>query len=99
MNRTLSDRIVITGEPIVAGFAIGRVFYYQDVITRELELFSINENQVEGEVQRLKNALNKAHLDLANLKSQVTSDIDAKHAEIFNVHQMILKDIDLIKEI
>ncbi len=99
MNRTLSDRIVITGEPIVAGFAIGRVFYYQDVITRELELLSINENQVEGEVQRLKNALNKAHLDLANLKSQVTSDIDAKHAEIFNVHQMILKDIDLIKEI
>jgi phosphotransferase system enzyme I (PtsI) len=99
MDRTLSDRIVIKGEPIVAGFAIGRVFYYQDVITRELELLSINENQVEGEVQRLKNALNKAHLDLANLKSQVTSDIDAKHAEIFSVHQLILKDIDLIKEI
>jgi len=99
MAKLSSERIVIQGEPIVTGFAVGRVFYYQDVLTREVELLSIKEHQVEGEVQKLKVALSKAHVDLAELKSQVASEIDEKHAEIFNVHQMILKDIDLIKEI
>ena len=83
----------------MAGFAVGRIFYYQDILTRELELLSINESQVGHEVQKLKIALNKAHTDLAGLKSQVASSLGAKHAEIFSVHQMILKDIDFIKEI
>lgn len=99
MNEMLLDRMVFKGQSIVAGFAIGQIFYYQDVLTREFEILSIKENQVEGEIQRLKSALDKAHFDLADLKSQVTSDIDAKHAEIFGAHQMMLKDISLIKEI
>ena len=99
MDKSFSKRVVISGEPIVTGFAVGQIFYYQDVLTREFEFMNIKENQVEGEVQRLKRAMDKAHSDLANLKLQVTSDIDAKHAEIFGAHQMMLKDISLIKEI
>ena len=99
MTENLSDRIVFNGEPIVTGFAIGHIFYYQDILTREFELMDINESQVEGEIQRLKSAMDKAHHDLASLKSQVTLNIDAKHAEIFGAHQMMLRDISLIREI
>ncbi len=99
MTENFSDRIVFNGETIVTGFAIGHIFYYQDILTREFEFMNINENQVEGEVHRLKSAIDKAHHDLASLKSQVTSNIDAKHAEIFGAHQMMLRDISLIREI
>lgn len=34
---SFSNRLVIHGEPIVWGFAVGRVFYYQDILTREIE--------------------------------------------------------------
>jgi len=99
MNKTFSDRFVFSGEPIVMGFAVGHIFYYQDILTREFELMDINESQVAGEIQRLKSAMDKAHHDLTNLKSQVTSNIDAKHAEIFGAHQMMLRDISLIRKI
>ena len=99
MEKILLERIALSGESIVTGFAVGQIFYYQDALTREFEFMSIKENQVEGEIQRLKSAMNKAHHDLANLKKQVTSNINAKHAEIFGAHQMMLKDIGLIREI
>ena len=47
MTEDFSDRIVFNGEPIVTGFAIGHIFYYQDILTREFEFMNINENQVE----------------------------------------------------
>ncbi|MCR4336370.1 MAG: phosphoenolpyruvate--protein phosphotransferase [Candidatus Omnitrophica bacterium] len=94
-----STRLVIKGEPIVWGFAVGRVFYYQDVLTREFEIKELNEGQVEGELQRLLKAIDQVHADLAGLKTKVTYQIDAKHAEIFSAHQLILKDIELFKDI
>ncbi|MBN1521338.1 MAG: phosphoenolpyruvate--protein phosphotransferase [Candidatus Aureabacteria bacterium] len=91
--------MLIRGKSIVWGFAIGRAVYYQDVLTREFELWTLSESQVEEELKRLQDAIDKAHFDLANLKTKVTHEIDAKHAEIFGVHQVILKDIGLFKEI
>ena len=91
--------MIVKGDPVVAGFAVGRIFHYQDVLTREYELITIAEHQVAGEIQRLKAAMGKAHSDLAKLKLQVTTDIDEEHAKIFGAHQMMLKDISLIKEI
>lgn len=95
----LPDRMVIYGESIVLGFAVGRVFYYQDILTREIEKRELTEGQVEGEIKRLQKAMNLVHGDLDKLKSKVTMEIDAKHAEIFGAHQLILKDIELFKEI
>lgn len=97
--KPLSKRFVITGEAIVGGFAIGRSVYYQDVLTRELAVWKLGENQTEEELQRLRKAMRKAQADLARLRAKVTSQIDAKHAEIFAVHQLILEDVELFKEI
>ena len=95
----LSTRLVIRGEPIVLGFAVGRAVYYHDVLTRELEQWILREDQVEGELKRIQDAVNKVHIDLTRLKSKVTNEIDAKHAEIFGAHQLILKDIEIFKDI
>ncbi len=97
--RPFSKRVVARGESIVWGFASGRVFYYQDVLTREIEMWRLSEGQVEEELQRLQKAMDKVQIDLAGLKSKVGYEIDAKHAEIFGVHQLILRDVELFKEI
>lgn len=91
--------MVIRGESIVWGFAVGHVFYYQDILTREIEKRELSEGQVEGEIKRLQKAIEKVHGDLAGLKSKVSYEIDDKHAEIFSAHQLILKDIELFKDI
>ncbi len=93
------SRLVIRGESIVWGFAVGRVFYYQDILTREIEKRGLNEGQVEGEIKRLQKAIDQVHGDLDSLKLKVTSEIDAKHAEIFSAHQLILKDVEVFKDI
>lgn len=92
-------RFIIKGAPIVLGVAIGQVFYYRDIFTRELEIWKLRENQVKAEIDRLKNAMDQAQSDLTDIKVKVTSDMDHSHAEIFGVHQMILKDTGLFKEI
>jgi phosphoenolpyruvate-protein kinase (PTS system EI component) len=94
-----SNRVVVRGEPIVWGLASGCVFYYQDVLTRELERWRLSEGQVKEELQRLEKAMDKVQIDLAGLKSKVGYEIGAKHAEIFGVHQLILRDVELFKEI
>ena len=91
--------MIIRGEPIVRGFAVGQVVYYEDILTRIAQKQELNESQVEEELVRLKKAIDKVHADLANLKSKVTYEIDAKHAEIFSAHQLILKDMELFKDI
>lgn len=78
---------------------MGRVFYYQDILTREIEKRELNEGQVEGEIKRLQKAIDQVHSDLDRLKSKVTYEIDAEHAEIFSAHQLILRDIELFKDI
>jgi len=54
MNKILSDRFVFSGEPIVMGFAVGQIFYYQDILTREFEFMNIKEHQVEGGNSKVK---------------------------------------------
>ena len=81
------------------GFAVGQAVYYQDVLTRELEQWVLREDQVEGELKRLQEAIDRVHSDLSKLKSKITNEIDAKHAEIFGAHQLILKDIEIFKDI
>ncbi len=98
-KQSLSDRLVIMGEPIAQGFAVGRILHFQDILTRESTKRDLNAGQVEGELSRLKKAIDKAHIDLGDLKSKVTYEIDAKHAAIFSAHQLILKDIELFNDI
>ena len=81
------------------GFAVGQAVYYHDVLTRELERWVLREDQVEGELKRLREAIDKVHIDLSNLKSKITNEIDAKHAAIFGAQQLILKDIEIFKDI
>ncbi len=97
--KPISKRFVIKGEAIVGGFAVGQAVTYEDVLTRELAVWRLGEHQTEGELERLRKAMRKAQTDLSRLKSKVTSQIDAKHAEIFDVHHLILEDVELFKEI
>lgn len=97
--KQITKRSIIRGTPIVAGFAVGRVVYYRDIFTREVEIWKLKENEIKSELRRLQNALDQAHSDLSDTKKKVACDMDAEHAEIFGVHQSILKDSGLLQEI
>ncbi|MBF0252831.1 MAG: phosphoenolpyruvate--protein phosphotransferase [Candidatus Omnitrophica bacterium] len=97
--KSVPKRIVIRGEPIVRSFAVGRVFYYQDILTREIEKKKLTEKQVEEELERLEKAINRVYSDLEKLKSKVSNEIGTGHAEIFGAHQLILKDEELVNDI
>ena len=95
-KQSLSDRLVIRGEPIAQGFAVGRIVHFQDILTRESTKRDLSAGQVDGELSRLKKAIDKAHVDLADLKTKVTYEIDAKHAAIFSAvaHRHLLPCLD-----
>lgn len=97
--KPIHQRFLLEGQPIVPGYAIGRVFHYRDILSRELEIRDLEPHQVEGESRRIEKALEKVHQDLAMMKKRVESEIDREHAQIFEVHQHILKDLQIVSDI
>lgn len=90
---------VLRGEPIVSGFAVGYFFYYFDILTREFEIRHLRKNQIQGESQRFKVAVEKVDADLDKIRKKVEYEIDTEHSQIFGAHQIMLKDIQMLKEI
>ena len=95
--KSLAKRFIVKGTPIVAGFAVGRVAYYRDIFTREVEIWKLSEGQVAAELDRLRNAMDQADSELSDTKAKVTYDMALSHAEIFGAHPMILKNRELFK--
>ena len=89
----------INGKPIVAGFATGNIIYFEDTLTRKIDLIPLHKGQIKEEFKRLKHAIDKVTIDLDMLQSKVAREIDKKHAKIFDFHKVILHDIDLLQEI
>lgn len=95
----IKARFIVKGVALAAGLAAGRAFQYRDILTRELELYDLTEEQVDGEWGRILHAIEKVEKDLTHVREGVQSEIGSKHAAIFDVHKMILKDVGLLKEI
>jgi len=93
------ERSVIMGEPIVAGYAIGKVVRDYGALPGKFKARTLHEDEVEEELTRIREAIDAACHDLSLLRSKVSGKIDPRHAEIFTAQQMILKDSELYKEI
>jgi phosphoenolpyruvate-protein phosphotransferase len=98
-GRKKSERIVVKGEPIVSGRVTGKIFRYEDNITRELKVYSITDEEAEKEYQRIKDAIFAVEKDLDDLMSLVESKLDKKQLDILQVHKFILKDKELLNKI
>ncbi len=86
----------IMGKSVFGGIAIGRVMVYSkddsQVVRKHVDNF-------EAEVERFEMAKNTANEQLAGLYDKAVKEVGEASAAIFEVHQMMLEDLDYIESI
>lgn len=83
--------ITLTGKSVFGGVAIGKLSFYkrsEKVIKRE------HVEDTEAEYQRFLDAKEKAITQLKDLYDKAMEDVGEANAMIFEVHQMMLEDLD-----
>ena len=83
--------------PISPGIAIGPARIYRAASPQVVET-KIRPDQVEAEQQRLQTAIASALQELQELQEHVAKTIGSNEAAIFEAHQLMLEDPDLLDE-
>jgi len=94
-----NERVQLKGISLVNGIGIGNVFHYCDVMSREIELQSLEPQDFQNELDRIRHAITKVRDDMHRMKQMFQKDIGPHHAAIFDVHKTILDDRNLLKRI
>lgn len=88
--------ITITGKSVFGGVSIGRLSFYkrkQRVIKRT------HVDAVEAECARFQEAKTTAAGQLKELYEKALADVGEANAMIFEIHQMMLEDLDYIESV
>ncbi len=88
--------ITLTGKSVFGGVSIGKLSFYkrnQKVIKRS------HVDDVEAECTRFQNAKAEAVGQLKELYDKAIEDVGEANAMIFEIHQMMLEDLDYIESI
>ncbi|MBW7571491.1 phosphoenolpyruvate--protein phosphotransferase [Caproiciproducens faecalis] len=82
---------VLNGKGVLDGIAIGKIVFYQrkgqEAVKRHVE-------NTEEELRRYQDAKEQEAADLKKLYEKALHEAGEKSAKIFEIHQMILEDID-----
>ncbi len=84
------------GKSVFAGIAIGKLAIYQkkeNTVRRE------KVDDVEAEVKRWQAAKETAKEQLGDLYEKALTEVGAANAEVFEVHQMMLDDLDYVESV
>ena len=88
--------ITISGKSVFGGVAIGKIIFYkrnQKVIKRS------HVDDVDAEWSRFQEAKEKAVSQLSELHDKALEDVGEANAMIFEIHQMMLEDLDYLESI
>lgn len=85
-----------TGLPVSNGVALARVYLVRHDFERISPHYTVSEDEVAGERERLEIAIQQASLRLDALIAQVASRIGETHAEIFVAQKMMVEDPELL---
>ncbi|SHJ25976.1 phosphoenolpyruvate--protein phosphotransferase [Hespellia stercorisuis] len=88
--------ITITGKSVFGGVSIGKISFYKrdkKVVKR------LHVEDTEGEVTRFQSARATAIEQLKKLYEKAMDDVGEANAAIFEIHQMMLDDLDYIESI
>ncbi|ACL70194.1 phosphoenolpyruvate--protein phosphotransferase [Halothermothrix orenii] len=80
------------------GIAIGKV-YIKNSSGFNITEKNIDEHEVQGEIERLNDALEKAKKEVTKLEHKVRKELGEDEADIFRAHLQLLNDPELIPEI
>lgn len=84
----------LQGKSVFGGIAIGRLSIYRK---NDQEVRRVKIGDTQAEVLRFEQAKEKAKLQLAQLYEKGLKEAGETNAAIFEVHQMILDDLDFVE--
>ena len=88
--------MVIQGKSVFSGIAIGRLSVYnkaENVVKR------VKITDIDGEIRRFEEARKEGKKQLADLYEKALKEVGEVNAAIFEVHQMMLDDLDYVESI
>ena len=85
------------GISVSPGIAIGPVVCMTETI--HIPERTIQKEDIDSEIERLKQAIEATKKELETLSEKIHSDIGKSQAEIFEVHKLILEDESLLEKI
>lgn len=88
---------LLRGVPASPGIAISKVFKLQGEAVK-INPSIIDRAEIEGEVEKFKQAVHKAKHELRTLQNKAVHRIGRESAKIFDVHQLLLEDSVIIDE-
>jgi phosphotransferase system enzyme I (PtsI) len=88
--------ITITGKSVFGGVAIGKISFYK---RNEKVIKRTHVDNVDAEYARFQDAKNVAVEQLKGLYDKALDDVGEANAMIFEIHQMMLEDLDYIESV
>lgn len=88
--------IILTGKKVVGGVVFGKINFYEKK-EQQIERYKI-EN-IENEIERVNKAKEIAVDQLKSLYNKAVKEVGEDNATIFEVHQMMLEDLDYSESI
>ena len=88
--------ITLSGKSVFGGIAIGKIAFYK---RNEIQIKRSRVEDTEQEVKRFEAAKEKAVSQLQELHDKALDDIGETNAMIFEIHQMMLEDLDYVESI
>ena len=85
-----------SGKSVLSGVAIGKLYIFKK---QEYTLVKETVADAEAEVTRFQDACEKAKEQLEKLYEKTLAEVGEEHAAIFDVHKMMLEDLDYIEAI
>src|ERR1700741_4294192 len=89
---------IIHGTAVSPGLAIGPVHAVRST-SKAVETWSVREEDVGHEIERLHSAIQSASDELARRQGLLAVQASEKDAEIFAVHRMVLQDPGAIRQV
>ncbi len=91
--------IQLNGKILSPGFGKGKTFVYRDILKQVDEFYEIESTQIDEEIKRFSDALDRIAGDLDHLADKVKEEMDADLGDVFTAHSIIVQDESLKDEV
>lgn len=88
--------IILSGKSVFGGIAIGKISFYK---RNEITIKRSHVDDTEAEIKRFEQAKEVAVAELQQLHDKAMDDVGETNAMIFEIHQMMLEDLDYVESI
>nr|WP_320014389.1 phosphoenolpyruvate--protein phosphotransferase [uncultured Desulfobacter sp.] len=91
MNRTVTDQIILRGISGSPGICIGKAYLVDREGVNLIKRYPVSPDMVSNEIDRFKDAVNKAKKDHANTIDSLGDDL-SENLNILETHMVLFKD-------